>query len=63
MYVLNSFGLLYLLDVFGNYGLWVVAAPMTMGFLWGVNHFEKLEASILNQSKQPKSSVILSQSS
>jgi MFS family permease len=43
VYVITSFGLVYLTETFGHYGVWVIALPITMGFLWGVNHFEKLE--------------------
>ena len=45
MYVVTSFGLVYLTDFFGYYGIWVVMFPVSIGFLWGVSHFEKLENS------------------
>jgi predicted MFS family arabinose efflux permease len=43
MYVINSFGLVYLTEGFGYWGAWVIMAPVTLGFLWGVKHFRKLE--------------------
>lgn len=43
MYVFTSFGLVYLTDLLGVYGLSLVAVPVGIGFLWGVKHFEKLE--------------------
>jgi hypothetical protein len=43
MYIITSFGLVYLTESFGYYGLLVIMIPISMGFLWGLNHFEKLE--------------------
>ncbi|MCX7342669.1 MAG: MFS transporter, partial [Proteobacteria bacterium] len=43
IYVITSFGLVYLTEAFGSYGVWIIGLPFCMGFLWAVNHFEKLE--------------------
>ncbi|MDP3371727.1 MAG: MFS transporter [Candidatus Paracaedibacteraceae bacterium] len=43
MYVITSFSLVYLTDIFGYYGLWLIMFPVTFAFLWGVQHFEELE--------------------
>lgn len=43
MYVVTSFGCVYLTEYFGHWGLWVVMLPTAIGFLWGVHHFQKLE--------------------
>ena len=43
MYIVTSFGLVYLTRWFGHYGLWTIIFPVTLSFLWGVRHFEKLE--------------------
>jgi MFS family permease len=43
MYIVTSFGIVYLTDFFGYMGLWFIMIPTTIAFLWGVNHFEKLE--------------------
>ncbi len=43
MYIITSFSLVYLTEIFSYYGLWLVMVPVSVGFLWGVNHFEKLE--------------------
>ena len=43
IYLLTSFGLIYLTDYFGNYGLWIIMIPPTIGFIFGIKHFEKLE--------------------
>ena len=43
VYVITSFGLVYLTIGLGYYGLWIIMIPVNIGFLWGVNHFAKLE--------------------
>lgn len=43
MSIVISFGLVYLTDFFGYWGLCFIMVPVTMGFLWGVVYFEKLE--------------------
>jgi len=43
IYVVTSFGLVYLTKWFGCYGVWAIALPITLSFLWGLSHFEKLE--------------------
>jgi MHS family proline/betaine transporter-like MFS transporter len=43
MYVITSFGLIYVGDCFGPYGLWIITIPISAGYLYGLLHFEKLE--------------------
>jgi len=43
MYVITSLGLVYLTEAFGHYGLWILMMPISIGFLYGVNHFIRLE--------------------
>ena len=43
MYVLTSFGLIYLGGYFGSFGLWILTLPTTCAYLYGVFHFEKIE--------------------
>jgi MFS family permease len=43
MYVAVSFGLVYLIEFFGSYGLFVILIPVCVGYKWGLNHFEKLD--------------------
>jgi hypothetical protein len=43
MYIITSFGLVYLGEWLGIYGLWIISIPATIGFLYGVHHFEILE--------------------
>ncbi|WP_032112186.1 MFS transporter [Candidatus Paracaedibacter symbiosus] len=50
MYIITSFGLVYLTEILGHWGLWIIMIPITMGFLWGICHFEKLE-NLSNDSK------------
>lgn len=48
MYIITSFSLVYLTDIFGYLGLWLIMFPVTIGFLWGIHHFEKLEGALLS---------------
>lgn len=43
MYVIISFGLIYLTKYFGHYGLLIIMIPTSIGFAYGLFHFEKLE--------------------
>ena len=43
MYIITSFGLVYLVKIMGNYGLLVIFIPIVIGFWFGVLHFEQLE--------------------
>lgn len=60
MYIITSFGLIYLTESFGHYGLWFITVPIAAGFLWGVNHFVKLEKASGNfpSSKKPDELII-----
>jgi MFS transporter, MHS family, proline/betaine transporter len=42
-YFITSFGLVYLIDYFGSFGLWLITLPVTVAYLYGVLHFEGLE--------------------
>ncbi len=46
MYVIVSFGLVYLIDSFGSYGLFIILIPVCIGYKWGLNHFDKLDKGI-----------------
>lgn len=43
MYVVVSFGLVYLNKYFGHYALLIISFPLTIGYAYGLCHFEKLE--------------------
>jgi hypothetical protein len=47
MYVIVSFGLVYLMEFFGSYGLFFILIPICVGYKWGINHFSRLEKSII----------------
>ncbi len=51
MHIVNTFSLVYLINIFGNFGVWVTMISVTIGFYWGVNHFEKLEKK--SQTRKP----------
>ena len=55
MYVITSFGLVFLGSYFGHFGLWIITLPTACAFLYGINHFKKLErkARVYNKSILP----------
>lgn len=46
MYIITSFGLVYLGDYFGPFGLWCLTLPLSAGYLYGILHFEGLERKL-----------------
>ena len=42
-YIITSFGLVYLTEYFGHYGLWLIMLPVTLSYLWAINHYALLE--------------------
>ncbi|WP_341756463.1 MULTISPECIES: MFS transporter [unclassified Candidatus Tisiphia] len=43
MHLIAAFGLVHLIKYFGNYGLLFLMIPISLGFTFGIYHFEKLE--------------------
>lgn len=43
MFIVTSFGLIYLGRQFGHFGIWAISLPITLAYLYGLKHFEKLE--------------------
>ena len=43
MYVICAFGLVYLTEWIGPWGVWIIGFPATVAFFWSIRHFEKLE--------------------
>jgi MHS family proline/betaine transporter-like MFS transporter len=43
VHVVTAFGLVYLTEFIGHWGVLCVMLPIAVGLLWGVSHFEKLE--------------------
>jgi MFS transporter, MHS family, proline/betaine transporter len=50
VYVITSFGMVYLGGRLGPYGLWLITLPMTCAYLYGVRYFEALEKRAGNLS-------------
>ena len=48
MYVVTSFGVVYLTKIFGHWGLLIIFIPMFIGFKFGIIHFERLEKEAEN---------------
>ncbi|WP_425361579.1 hypothetical protein [Candidatus Tisiphia endosymbiont of Ceraclea dissimilis] len=42
IYVISSFGFVYLTECFGNWGIWFIMIPIIIGFAYGLLHFENL---------------------
>jgi hypothetical protein len=58
IYIINSFGMVYLVEYFGNYGVLFLLAPVIIGSAFGVIHLENLEKKAGNYPS--KSSSLLS---
>jgi len=65
MYLVTSFGLVYLTEWFGEVGLLMIFLPCAIGSLWGIHHFEKLEKQfeILTNAKEAGDLISLSPAS
>ncbi|WP_341792962.1 MFS transporter [Rickettsia endosymbiont of Ceutorhynchus obstrictus] len=48
MFIITSFGTIYLTKYLGHWGLLVILIPVTLGFGFGVYYFEKLEKEVGN---------------
>jgi len=42
-YCLTSFGMVYLVEWFGYWGVTIITVPMAISFLWAIMHFQLLE--------------------
>ena len=63
MYIITSFGLVYLVKFMGNYGLLVIFIPMVTGFWFGVLHFEKLEKEDGNYPQESRTNLTITKAS
>ena len=43
MYIITSFGLVYLTEFFGHYGLLLITLPVALSFLWAIVYYSALE--------------------
>jgi MFS family permease len=46
MYIITSFGLVYLGSYFGPFGLWFLSLPIIVAYLYGILHFQNLECKL-----------------
>ncbi|MBN8523685.1 MAG: MFS transporter [Rickettsiales bacterium] len=57
MYIITSFGIIYLTKYFGHYGLLIVIIPLNIGCVLGINHFENLEKEAGNYPQKPSAGL------
>lgn len=50
MYIITSFGLIYLIEYFGYLGFLIIMIPTILGYWFGICHFDKLEQEADNHS-------------
>jgi len=48
MYIIVSFGLVYLTEWFGYYGIWLIATPLAIFWWKAIAHYEELEKEVGN---------------
>ncbi|MCC8372165.1 MAG: MFS transporter [Rickettsia endosymbiont of Pseudomimeciton antennatum] len=46
IYVVTSFGFVYITKYFGHWGVLTILLPINIGFAFGLHHFEKLEKEV-----------------
>ena len=46
IYIVTSFGFVYIVKYLGNWGILTILIPINLGFAFGLNHFEKLERKV-----------------
>lgn len=56
LYILTSFGLAYLTELFGHWGVLLITLPTSIGFSLGIRYFERLErnAELLQKTNAKK---------
>ena len=54
LYIVTSFGFVYLTNILGHWGLLVIFVPILVLFKFGTNHFEKLEKQAGNYPEKYK---------
>ncbi len=57
VYLVTSFGMTYLIDYFGYWGLLIIMLPVLIGYGYGLNHFKNLEIAA-GRYPQPATSSI-----
>lgn len=46
MYTVGSFGIVYLVNILGNWGILVIMFPLTLGVIFSFRHFQNLEDEV-----------------
>ncbi|MCX7342781.1 MAG: hypothetical protein NT128_01355 [Proteobacteria bacterium] len=52
-YIITSFGIVYLTETFGHWGLLFITVPLCTAYLLSINYFEKLENQKHHQVHTP----------
>ncbi len=52
-YAISSYGLIPLTEWFGYYGIWVLVAPIIIGFIWAISYLTELEKDSGTYDKYP----------
>ena len=60
IYLVTSFGLIYLTDYAGKWGILFIILPVVTGFIYAVLHFEKMEVEVGNYLKPKKGYIFCS---
>lgn len=58
VYIITSFGTVYLTEYFGTYGLLFLIIPVVTGYLYGLNTFIELEREVGNYPKKTFWSIV-----
>ena len=57
-YIITSFGLVYLTEIFGHWGIWIIILPSVIGYLWAIHHYEILEEGKKNPKENSFNTLI-----
>ena len=63
MYLITSFGTVYLTFYFGTYGLLIIIVPVLLGYFYGLNTFITLEKEAGNYQKKTFWSIVFLENS
>ncbi len=55
MHIITSFGLVFLVKYFDNWGVLFILIPVSIGFTWGILYFEKLDKVV---ESYPQTSLV-----
>ena len=58
MYLVTSFGTIYLTEYFGTYGLLILIIPILVGYFYGLNTFINLEKEAGNYPKKTSWNIV-----